>query len=112
MRLKASSSTAPTRTPKVMPTSELILVKRAKSRAKRPMQMAGTKIFMPLCSKLPCISSVVGAPSLPLSTWPAMAGMTMTKRRAPVHAAGIHLPKMNSTIPVMIVVRLPSMMAE
>ncbi|MFU0812415.1 MAG: hypothetical protein ACFWTL_12360 [Atopobium sp.] len=37
----------PMKTPTVMPTSELIFVKRAKIRATTPMEKAGMKIFVP-----------------------------------------------------------------
>ena len=44
------SSTPPTTTPKVRPTSELMLVNRAKTSAIMPSDRAGTKSFMPIFS--------------------------------------------------------------
>ena len=43
----AARMTMPTKTPTVMPTSELILVKSAKTSATTPMENAGTKILAP-----------------------------------------------------------------
>ena len=82
-RENAMSRMPPTTTPKVRPTSELILVKSAKMSAKTPMASEGAKIFMPILLKLPSISSTVGAPPLPLSTCLMMGGMHMATRRAP-----------------------------
>ena len=50
LREKAMSSTPPTTTPKVRPTSELMLVNRAKTSAIMPSDRAGTKSFMPIFS--------------------------------------------------------------
>ena len=50
LREKAMSSTPPTTTPKVRPTSELMLVNRAKTSAITPSDRAGTKSFMPIFS--------------------------------------------------------------
>ena len=47
---KAKSMRPPTTTPKVRPTSELMLVKSAKTSAMTPSDRAGTKSFMPILS--------------------------------------------------------------